>query len=135
MIKAVLDTNILVSAFLNPKGAPAKVFDYVLNGNVIMCYDSKMITEYREVLKRPKFGFNEKDVDQLIKFILETGISVVPPPLQVDFTDQDDRVFYEVAIFVRGKIVTGNKKHFPEEPFIMSANDFLAFLEKIGLTN
>ncbi len=30
MIKAVLDTNILVSALLSPSGFPAKVIDHVL---------------------------------------------------------------------------------------------------------
>ena len=50
MIKAVIDTNILVSALLSPSGSPAKVLDHVLNGNVVMCYDSRMIAEYQEVL-------------------------------------------------------------------------------------
>ena len=80
MIKAVIDTNILVSALLSPFGSPAKVIDHVLNGNVIMCYDSRIIAEYEEVLLQPKFGFEKKPIKQLIDFVVNSGISVVPIP-------------------------------------------------------
>jgi hypothetical protein len=33
-----------------------------------MCYDSRMIAEYQEVLLRPKFGFDKKTVKQVIDF-------------------------------------------------------------------
>ncbi len=130
MIRAVLDTNILISAFLSPKGAPAKVFDHVLNGNVTMCYDSNIIAEYKEVLERPKFKFNHKAIDQVIEFILESGFSVVPNPLSIDFIDEDDKIFYEVAVHVSGYLVTRNAKHFPKEPIVVTATEFLEIVER-----
>ena len=66
MFKAVLDTNILVSALLSPAGAPARVFDHVLNGDVILCFDSKIILEYREVLARPKFNFDPGRIEVVL---------------------------------------------------------------------
>lgn len=130
MIKAVLDTNILVSAFLSPNGAPAKVFDHVLNGNIIMCFDSNILAEYREVLERPKFKFNQKAMDQVMQFIIESGFSVVPSPLPTNFMDEDDKIFYEVAVHVKGYVVTGNTKHYPKESMVVSAADFLEIVEK-----
>lgn len=129
MIRAVLDTNILVSALLSPKGAPAKVFDHVLNGNVIMCFDSNIIAEYKDVLERPKFKFNPKVIDKELDYILESGFSVVPKPLPIEFTDEDDKIFYEVAVHVNGHLVTGNIKHFPKEPIVVTASEFLEIIE------
>jgi putative PIN family toxin of toxin-antitoxin system len=130
MIKAVLDTNILISALLSPAGAPAKVFDHVLNGNVSMCFDSNIIAEYKEVLARPKFGFNSKSVNQVINFILQSGISIVPEPLNIDFINEDDKIFYEVAVSVKGLLVTGNAKHYPKEPIVVTAGEFLEIIKK-----
>lgn len=125
MIKAVMDTNVLVSALLSPSGAPAKVFDHVLNGNVTLCFDSNMMHEYKEVLSRPKFNFNPGAVAHVLDFIFISGISVVPEPLNVDMIDEDDRIFYETAVHVNGYLVTGKEKHFPDEPFVVSPNEFL----------
>lgn len=129
MIKAVIDTNILVSALLSPSGSPAKVIDHVLNGNVIMCYDSRIIAEYQEVLLRPKFAFEKKAVRQLIGFIVYSGISVVPVPILDAFEDEDDKMFYEVAKAVKAYLVTGNAKHFPSEPMVIASQEFLSIVD------
>lgn len=129
MLKAVIDTNILVSALLSPSGSPAKVLDHVLNGNIVMCYDSRMITEYQIVLLRPEFGFDKKSVRQIIDFIVHSGISIVPVPVSENFEDEDDKVFYEVARTAGAYLVTGNKKHFPDEPEIIEPQKFLKILE------
>ncbi|MFZ5967574.1 MAG: putative toxin-antitoxin system toxin component, PIN family [Bacillota bacterium] len=130
MIRAVVDTNILVSALLSPSGAPARVFDHVLNGNVIMCFDSRIIAEYQEVLARPKFKFDPKTVSQVIDFILHTGMSLVPEPLTVEFEDEDDKAFYEVAISAKSHLVTGNVKHFSKDPIVVTAQEFLEIIER-----
>ena len=130
MMKDVLDTNILVLALLSPYGSAAQVFDYVLNGSIAMCYDSRIMAEYLDVLSRPKFKFNQKWVDQIIEYISQTGISIVPEPINIDFQDLDDKVFYEVAIQVEGYLVTENAKHYLAEPIVISATDFLMMLKK-----
>jgi len=38
----------------------------------------------------------------------------------LSFNDESDRVFYEVAKSAGAYLVTGNAKHFPDEPFIIS---------------
>lgn len=129
MIRAVIDTNVLVSALLSPSGAPAKVFDYILNGHVVMCYDANIISEYAEVLSRPKFGFSPSVLHQVLEFITRSGVSVVPTPLGIEFVDEDDRIFYEVAVHVKGRLVTGNARHYPREPIVVSAVEFLKVLE------
>ena len=130
MMKVVLDTNILISALLSPYGASAQVFDHVLNGSVVMCFDSRILEEYLDVLSRPKFKFNQKAVNQIIDYIVQTGISIVPEPMRIDFQDPDDKVFYEVAVQVEGYLVTGNAKHYPIKPNVVTAAEFLEILKK-----
>lgn len=129
MLKVVIDTNILVSALLTPSGRPARVLDHVLNGNVILCYDSRIIAEYQEVLLRAKFEFDKRAVKQVIDFLIRSGISIVPAPILDTFEDEDDKVFYEVAKSARAYLVTGNKKHFPKDSIIFAPQEFLSIVD------
>lgn len=132
MIKVVIDTNIIVSALLSPSGSPAKVFNHVLNGNVVMCYDSRIISEYQEVLMRPKFGSDKKAVRQVIDFIVHSGISIVPIPILDAFEDEDDKMFYEVAKTAEAYLVTGNGKNFRNEPRIIAPQEFLSVINNVS---
>lgn len=135
MIKVVLDTNVLVSALLTPSGNPARVLDHILNSAIVVCYDSRIITEYQEVLLRPKFDFNRKAVKEIVDFFISTGISIVAIPLFLKFEDEDDKKFFEVANSANAYLVTGNIKHFPQKPFLLSPLDFLKNLEGNDLNN
>lgn len=130
MIRAVIDTNVLVSALLTSNGAPAKVLNHVILGNVVVCYDSNIISEYREVLARPKFNFDQKLVRRIIDFIELNGISIVPQSLSIEFEDEDDKIFYEVAMSSDANLVTGNKKHFPKDRIVVTPQEFLDIIAK-----
>ena len=51
----VLDTNIIISAFISPFGAPAKVFELFLDGTIINYTSEEIIDELKEVICREKF--------------------------------------------------------------------------------
>jgi len=121
----VIDTNVLVSSLWSKDGSPAKLMSMVLDGILIPCYDYRILTEYREVLMRPKFGFSKAEVDSLLDWIESYGKSVVSVPLNVNFIDEDDKKFYEVAKYCNAKLITGNLKHFPKDDDIISVNEFL----------
>jgi putative PIN family toxin of toxin-antitoxin system len=128
MISVVIDTNILVSALLSPFGSPAKILDHVLNGNAVMCYDSRILIEYEEVLVRPKFMFDKNSVRKLLDFIVYTGVSIIPVPLPYSFVAEDDKMFYEVAKSANAYLVTGNAKHFPNDPLVISPQEFVSLI-------
>jgi hypothetical protein len=65
-VRVVLDTNVLVSALLNPEGAPGAVLDLVLVGVLVPVFDQRLVDECREVLARPRFGFAPEAVETLI---------------------------------------------------------------------
>jgi putative PIN family toxin of toxin-antitoxin system len=53
-MKVVLDTNVVVSGLLQPKGNPAQVLALALAGAVQVCYGQRLLAEYAEVLARPR---------------------------------------------------------------------------------
>ena len=121
----VIDTNILVFALWSKNGAPAKAVGLVLSGQLIPCYDHRIMVEYRQVLQRPKFRFRPAEINALLGWFKQTGRSVVPAPVDIPFEDEADRKFYEVAKYCNAVLITGNLKHFPDDDSVMSVSDFL----------
>ncbi len=113
-MRIVLDTNVLVSALLSPNGASAAVLQLILAGRVVLCFDARILSEYREVLRRPKFDFDPQLVDELLEFLESEGELVASVPLRFTLPDPDDAMFLEVATAGEADhVVTGNLKHFP----------------------
>ena len=127
MIKVVLDTNVLVSALLT-NGPPAAIVDLAAEGRIILFYNDDIIEEYWDVLRRTKFNFHTLQVTRLIDAIVKTGIAVTDSlPSDIPMTDEDDRKFYDVAKASSAFLISGNIKHFPQEPFIVNPSDFIKF--------
>ncbi|MBN2656297.1 MAG: putative toxin-antitoxin system toxin component, PIN family [Spirochaetales bacterium] len=125
-MKIVLDTNVLVSGVLSPNGIPAQILNLVLEKKVTLITDTRILAEYSEVLKRPKFGFKPEWINPLLDFIKMESELVIPEPINISFPDPDDIMFWEVA--KTGKalyIVSGNLKHFPEDPMVVSPAHFM----------
>ena len=113
-MKIVLDTNVLVSGLLSPQGAPATVLRFVVAGSAAICFDERILSEYRRILARRKFGFDADRVAVLLEFLEATGQSVLASPLALSLPDPSDEAFVEVAVGAAADfLVTGNLKHFP----------------------
>lgn len=122
----VLDTNILVSALINPTGVPATVLGLLLNGKLTLCYDNWILEEYREVLSRQKFHFKKTLIPQLLDYIRQEGEFIAVEPLRIPSVSEDDKMFYEVAKTGKAEyLVTGNKKHFPNEDIVRTPKEFV----------
>lgn len=121
----VLDTNILVSSLWSRNGAPARVVSMIITGQLIPCYDYRILTEYRQVLSRPRFNFSDGEIDSLLEWIETSGRSIVADPINDPFIDESDKKFYEVAKFCGAILITGNLKHFPNDPQVMNVSSFL----------
>ena len=122
----VLDTNVLVSALLNPDGPPAAILNLIVNARIRLLYDNRMLHDYLEVLHREKFGFHAEFVDAITSFFTAEGEFVTADPAKVEFGDADDRKFYEVMVSGEADfLVTGNRRHFPKNRRIINPADFL----------
>jgi len=113
-VRIVLDTNILVSGFLKPYGKPAAVLRLIVSGALQVSYDSRTLTEYREVLLREKFCFSIEQVDAFLEQAEAEGFLATARPLKVLLVDPDDEPFIEVALASRADaLITRNKRHYP----------------------
>ena len=129
-MKIVLDTNIIVSAFLNPQGLPGEIVSLVLTKKTIVCYDNKILSEYTEVLTRSKFNFNIELVNDFLEFIKNNGEYIVAESQKILFADEDDKIFYDVYKSSDSEyIVTGNVRHYPQERNIITPREFIEIMK------
>ena len=134
-MKIVLDTNVLVSGLLTPFGSSGEIVRMVFSGEILLYIDARILSEYEDVLHRPKFKFNKEHIDLLLDFIKQYGHYTSGSPLKNRLPDPDDEPFLEVAIAGRVRsLVTGNTAHYPsplrEGIDIFSPSEFIEFYRK-----
>lgn len=133
---AVIDTNVLVSALLSrhDDAATVLVIQRMISGDLIPVYSIDTMQEYHEVLCRKKFGFDTEQVNYLLSAISLFGLMIEPAPTGAILPDAKDLPFYEVVMEKRQSddayLITGNKKHFPFKPFIVTPKEMLDILGK-----
>ena len=135
-IYAVIDTNVLVSALFSISGYsnPSIIIRKIIDGDITPLYNEEILAEYEEVLNRDKFPFRKADIDWIISTFIDYGISLGRTAVSdEEFTDIDDIVFYEVALSKEDSfLVTGNIKHFPKKPFIVTPAEMLTIINKMA---
>ena len=133
MIYAVIDTNIFVSSFITKSSASPtrRVINSLFDGKIKPLYNDDILQEYEEVLLRKKFQLAERDVKMLLDFIKVHGINATRYPYDGNMLDDDDRVFYEVALSEEDSfLVTGNLKHFPRTPKVVTAAQIMEIIDQ-----
>jgi uncharacterized protein len=114
MIRVVLDTNIIVSALLQPLGPPAQVFGLATAGSIQLCISGSVYAEYEEVISRPRFRRSEEIIAGALRTVRDKGLWVRPTEPIRACSDPDDDTFLECAQTAQADyLVTGNLKHFP----------------------
>ena len=115
-MRIVLDTNVLVSGLLSPRGRPGTVVDLVSAGAHRVCFNGRILAEYRDVLARPRLALPPESVETVLARLVHNGLRVAAPPLGTKLPDPDDQPFLEVGVAASADyLITGNRKHFPAE--------------------
>ena len=130
MKPVVLDTNIVISAALVNLGKPAKIIELISDDYLELIYNNTILDEYKNVLSRERLGFSLEAQRAAIDMIVDKGTLVEANVSTVPMIDEDDRVFYDTAVTANATLVTGNKKHFPDEPIVMTPNEFLESIKQ-----
>jgi uncharacterized protein len=134
-MKVVLDTNVLVSGLLTPFGPSGEIVRMLFSGEIVLHLDARILSEYQDVLNRPKFMFNKDQIAILVDFIKHYAQFMSSSPLKNRLPDPDDEPFLEVAIAGKVKsLITGNTAHYPvplrEGIGIRSPSEFIEFYRK-----
>jgi putative PIN family toxin of toxin-antitoxin system len=118
VIRAVIDTNVLVSALLSPTGNEALIVLAVHQGMIRPCFSEPILEEYATVLGRPRFAFPPEEIEALIAMfqgkgeLHQSGASTFVSP------DPADTKFLNCAEAAKSDfIITGNKRDFPDSPY------------------
>ena len=105
----------------------------LIRGEVVPIYSAEIMQEYQEVLSRKKFKFELNMINYILATIEKYGILVEVSSTGVILPDMKDLPFYEVVMEKRDDnayLITGNLKHFPTEPFIVTPRQMLDILDR-----
>ncbi len=126
----VLDTNIVVSAHLNPDGLERYVLDLALAERITLFVSPAILVEYAATLSRPKFGLSTEEIADSLRLIRAVARNLTPTVALAVCSDPDDDKFVECAHEADADyLVTGNKRHFPKRwkrTLVVNAREFFS---------
>ena len=130
----VLDTNVIVSTLLNRFSIPGMIVSYCLDGFLVPVLNKEIYQEYRMVLYRPKFLFSRDNIENFLAGLTQQALFIEEEPLNIKMIDDDDRKFYEVLStqqkIAKTFLVTGNTRHYPTEPCIVTPRQMMDLLQE-----
>ena len=121
-MRAVIDTNILVRAMLNPGGSVGPVIDLLRDGQYVFLYSEATLNELIDVLSRPRmarrYGITSDEVEALCALVVLRGELVEPKAAIKACRDPKDDKFLELAVTAGADvIVTGDGDLAALDPF------------------
>jgi putative PIN family toxin of toxin-antitoxin system len=101
---------------INAHGSPGRIVDLLREDMVELVVDDRVLSEYREVLNRPRFlrYFDSKAVQDIINYLEQNTIYMVPVKTITGLPDPDDVPFAELALSAGVPLVTGNLDDYPD---------------------
>jgi putative PIN family toxin of toxin-antitoxin system len=118
MVRAVLDSSVLVSAFLTPRGVAADATRAGAKGVFVACLSPPILAETAEALLRnlklqTHYGFDSADVEEFCDDLAASAEMVADlPALDAVPGDAKDNPIVAPAVAARADhLVTGDRKH------------------------
>ncbi|MGH8116428.1 MAG: putative toxin-antitoxin system toxin component, PIN family [Rhodanobacteraceae bacterium] len=134
MRAAVIDTNVVASGLItgNPDAPPARIVDAMCAGTIVFVVSSALLSEYRDVLNRPKLrkrhGLTRDEIETLLVTVAENAV-VLQPTASVAAPEPGDQHLWDLLASHESLcLVTGDALllHAAAPPApVISAADFL----------
>lgn len=120
--RVVVDTNVVVSAVLNPKGKPAVVFDTVIDGDFLLIVSEAILEEVRRVFSYDKIkklclknGISQPEINTFVETLSDISF-LVPGKLRLDIIKSDpaDNKFLACAVEGQADFLVSGDHHLTE---------------------
>jgi putative PIN family toxin of toxin-antitoxin system len=119
-VRAVIDTNVWVSALLNRSGRPAEVLAAYRAGRFTLVTAEPLLDEIKAVLCRPrianKYGITVMDADALVALLREHAVLVIVSGSIQVCRDPDDDVVIEAAMIGKAAAVVTRDEDLSRDP-------------------
>ena len=118
--RVVLDTNVVISAVLNPSGLPNRVVRYAFEHGIVLVSEA-LLDELRTRIMRPTFDryVSVPDRERIVALLARRGERVAVTSVVTESTDPDDNAVLALALDGQADlVVSGDHKHLlPLHPF------------------
>ena len=118
MPRAVLDSSVLVSAFLTPHGSVVRLLRAPMRDRYALCLSDAILTETAETLLsksrlRRSFAYADNDVREYVRWLLTQAVMVPDSPApRVVLNDPKDDPIVAAAVAAKADyLVTGDRAH------------------------
>ena len=139
MIRAVVDTNILISGVIKPERATGEILRRLRDGEFALLYTEPLLVELAEVINRPrirqKYSLGSEDIETVLALILLRGEPIDPTRRVEICRDPKDNMILEAAVAGQADMITSGDfdllslREFAGMPIISPA-EFLQRLAK-----
>jgi len=135
MIRAVIDTNVIISAYLG--GSLEKILSCFIQDKFSLILSKPIADEYFSVLKRPKFQIQQDEFDDFVSLLVRKSEFVIPiEPINIIHADPSDNKFLEAAIDGKADCIVSGDSHLLEvkiihEIPIITPREFIEMLSTI----
>lgn len=140
MLKIVLDSNVFVSALINPRGKPAQILNYVFENKIRLFTSPSIIEELERVLSYPKLvkrhGLEKQELKEFVSDLLSI-MSLVEGKKALELIAEDpaDNNYLSCALDAKADFIVSGDIHLLnlreyEGIQIITPAQFLKMLEK-----
>lgn len=113
-MRIVVDCNVIIAAGIK-NGTCRKVLMSVLKDHTLIISEP-IVTEYVGVIQREKFVFYRSYLQELVLSLCQLGELVEATESIFYLLDKDDEKYLATAQVGKASLlITGNKKHFPQD--------------------
>lgn len=112
-MRAVLDPNVLISALLSPRGAPARLLRAWRDGAFELLISPLLLTELERALAYPKLRkrISAEEAEAFVEWLRRSAILVEDPATMTPITSPDpgDDYLLALAVHARAGLVSGDE--------------------------
>jgi putative PIN family toxin of toxin-antitoxin system len=107
----VFDTDVLVSA-VGRRGPEHELYERCRAGELRLAISPELLAELRRVLRYPKFGFEEEEIEGFVSDLLDHAVTVSPSQtVEVIEEDPEDNRVIECALAAGARWIVSGDKH------------------------